>query len=165
MRFLRYFLWIVDLDGTLNDDRWRLDKYRGDPRDSKSWTEYHNHWNDDQMVPQTQALVESIPVMDRLVFVSLRHQTHNGDTFDHLQHFFGERSFDLYLYDDDYTKEEDFWRRVVNLRGEIKERKRRNEDVLHGGTLLVDDSDWRVPIARDILGDVVHLKVGLSGRE
>ena len=164
---IKTYCWFVDLDGTMNDDRDRLKKYRGDPGSSESWTQYHDHWGEDFISQDMIHLVNLIPETDWLFFVSLRHQKHWHDTREELEAHLRRERFGVFLYEGRVPKQEAWRDNVAHMESMLKRTFRENKYIRHGGTFLVDDSDWRLSALRDSewFWDVVHLKVALASRE
>lgn len=164
---VRSYVWLIDLDGTMNDDRDRMAAYAGDPGSSESWTEYHDHWLSDPFSREMLHFANLIPETDWLFFVSLRHSTHWQDTREELQWRLRRLRFGLFLYDGKKSKEEAWQDDVEQISSMVGRMGRMNTDIRHAGSFLVDDSDWRLSKLRDNQSffDVVHMKVALPGRE
>ena len=157
-------LWLVDLDGTMYDDRYRLQAYAGDPEDSESWIQYHDNWGIDRLSTEMVRFVNLIPENDWLFFVSLRHQKHWEGTREHLKDHLKRDRFGLFLYEKPGSKY-DSWRIDVDqIHSIVKQKMDANKDIQYSGTFLVDNSSWRLQILRQKFWDAIHFKIELPNQ-
>ena len=161
------YVWLVDLDGTMNDDTDRMKKYGGDHEDYSSWTQYHGNWQCDPPVRSMWHLVNRIPETDWLFFVSLRQIQHWTDTREELEWRLRRQNFGLFLYNGKKSKHDAWWEDIGQIASIVQRRLRTNSNMFYGGSFLVDDSDWRCPVLRshELFGDFVHMQVTLPPLE